>query len=184
MSSTLYSSFAALLFLLCAAVQTNDPDPAFWIATYLIGGPGLALLPRFIDHVAFARFLAIWLAALFVLAANLAAGLRLRMQDTAGVADANDSLLWQLLEHELGRELGGTVALIIHAIILRILINNNNNNNNKSKAQGSSIVATLALSLGAALLIAMAFTWFQFQPAMIARYQSEAPHCSGALSQQ
>lgn len=167
--TTAYSSVAALLFLLCALVQTNDPDPAFWIAAYLTGGLGLALLPRLLDSALIAPVIALWLAALVALAAHLALALQLRFRH----ADpSSDSLLWQLLEHELGRELGGTLALILHAVILLILHNNNNT--------GSS--RYIALSLGAALLLAVAFAWFQFQPAMVARYSSEAPHCSGALS--
>lgn len=176
--TSVYSSFASLLFLLCAAVQTNDPDPAFWILTYLIGGPGLSLLPRLVDHSVFARCVAIWIAALCALAAHLAAGLRLRMRDAAP-ADDDASWLWQALEHELGRELGGTIALILHAIVLRVLIGSGDKNGGSR-----SLVASGALAVGAALLIAVAFTWFQYQPAMVARYQSEAPHCSGALSQQ
>lgn len=177
-----YSLVSTLLFLLCAAVQSNDPDPAFWIATYLIGGPllNLAARPGFLPPATALRCVALWIVALVALAAHLAAALR-EVYFAHGGLQSEDSLLWQLMEHELGRELGGTLALIVHACIVRVLLVSTIN---QSGAQGSgnSRFATLVALLGVALVGATALVWFQFQSAMALRYQQESPHCSGALS--
>jgi hypothetical protein len=177
MTTSLYTSLAGLLFLLCAVVQLNDPDPAFWIAVYVLGGPGLAIAAHRLAAAHLATALTLWLAALVALAAHLAFALRDRLELDRDDADARlHSWLWHALEHELGRELGGTLALIFHAIILRALFLNNNNNNNNTATR------SLALSLGVALLASVAFVWFQFQSALVARHHAESPHCSGALS--
>jgi hypothetical protein len=178
-----YSLLSSLLFLLCAAVQTNDPDPAFWIATYLIGGPLLVLLvrPAFLHPSTAAHCLTVWIAALVALATYLAAALRVvYLAHSGGDVRLDDSLLWQLLEHELGRELGGTLALIVHACILRVLLLSTIND--AAQGSGKSRIPTLVAALGVALVGAIAVVWFQFQSAMTLRYQQDSPHCSGALS--
>jgi hypothetical protein len=178
-----YSFVSSLLFLLCATVQTNDPDPAFWIATYLIGGPLLVLLarPGFLHPSTATHCLTLWIAALVALAAYLAAALRVvYLAHSGGDHHLDDSLLWQLLEHELGRELGGTLALIVHACIVRVLLVSTINDG--AQGSGKSRIATLVAALGVGLVGAVALVWFQFQSAMTVRYQQDSPHCSGALS--
>jgi hypothetical protein len=158
---------ASLLFVLCAVVQTNDPDPELWITLYVLGGPVLTavLSFRLLSDASFAWLAGAWLTCVTAFGVHL---MRQLWQRFEWHESRSDSFVWQLMEHELGREIGGTAMLAIHALLLLTRVQSAN----------SRLWPGL---LGLAFASAVALVWYLFQHDLTARYRQETPHCNDAL---
>lgn len=158
--SLAYDLLSSALLLVCASVQANDPDPALWIALYALGGPALTLLWRTAPPSASRALTAAWIAGVAAFGVQLARQLWASfVPDDSG---SSTSLLWQALEHELGREIGGCLVLIVHACTLWTL--------HRGGARFCSLV-------GVFFIVSVAAVWWLFQREMAQRLYSTAPHC-------
>jgi hypothetical protein len=164
MLTLLYRLVSSLLFVMCAVVQYNDPDPELWISLYLLGGPVLTLILAV--RPSFVSLASVWLALMVAFAAYLTRQLLQRFDWQPSGDD--ESFLWRLLEHELGREIGGTLMLIVHAGLLVF-------------TSGSAGRSSVLPVIGVTLVVAVALVWHFFQNEMTARYRAATPHCDNAL---
>ena len=99
------------IFVLGAAVQLNDPDPALWVAAYLVGA-GLSLHAAiggraFVPNAIAALVYAGWFASL---AASL----------PGAPGEAFTSFRMQASSHEEPREAVGLALLAIWSIVLAV----------------------------------------------------------------
>ena len=167
MSVVVYDVVSSTLLVVCAAVQINDPDPELWMAVYMLGGPGLALLWRCAPSRTSSAVTVAWSVAIAAFGVHLAQQLAASFgADRGGGAT---SMVWQVLEHELGRELGGCGVLLVHAATLWTL-----------HRRASVRVCSL---IGVAFLVCVAGVWWLFHRELTRRFHLSAPHCSGAFSQ-
>jgi len=101
--------FGCIFFCLCAFVQINDPYMALWMTIYLIpAASSLATVinPLLSGHEWFQKVNVFLVLACFTL------GL-FKIVEVDVFSDESSSMLWNYLQHESGRDLGGLILIII-----------------------------------------------------------------------
>ena len=172
-----YCVMAAVFFAACAFAQSNDPDPEWWVAGYIVGGCILNLLVML--QLSSAKLL-IWITQAF---AALTAGFLLWWV-VALLPKLEYSLLpdmkafaWRFLEFEEGREIGGLVILLLH--MLKLLSFQQTKTSTSKNDAGSSSAHPFGTILMLAVIGGAVYLWVYFQPEMNMRENME--HCSNVF---
>ncbi|EDQ85450.1 uncharacterized protein MONBRDRAFT_11784 [Monosiga brevicollis MX1] len=178
LSARTYLVLAGAFFAACAWAQINDPDSLPWMAAYLGLGTLLnAVVVTGWTSGLLASVLPMVVGGILAFAGHLLYTIRTDLDVTpqgpsASWQDNAAALVWQILEHEQGREVGGLLLLAAHVGFLRALAGAQAGRTTGWANKLAALVMVLALG-GAA------YAW-RFQPEMNARYHTE--HCSGAFS--
>lgn len=169
---TLYCLAAGIFFAAAAYAQFNDPDPALWIAGYLLGGCVFNFLPIMLHQSPILAKRIRPVVVLFATGNTLV--LMLWIHSLIFKIDFDlpfRELAWSVLEYEEGREIGGLLLLLVH--VLRIAGYLKETPMDKAE-KSSGLIGTF---VAAGMLVGAAHLWINYQQSMNQRDNVE--HCNG-----